>query len=119
MYYKLLNHPLSTLSLTNVLMMIGITMMIGAGGYVINDYYDAPIDEINKPEKQVAGKIWSLSIVKNLYWMLTGIGFLLSVWLAVKMDLLGYLFIYPIAVGGLWLYSYSLKCKPFIGNLWV
>ena len=118
-YYKLLNHPLSTLSLTNVLMMIGITMMIGAGGYVINDYYDAPIDEINKPEKQVAGKIWSLSIVKNLYWMLTGIGFLLSVWLAVKMDLLGYLFIYPIAVGGLWLYSYSLKCKPFIGNLWV
>lgn len=26
---------------------------------------------------------------------------------------------YPLAVTGLWFYSFALKCKPIIGNLWV
>ena len=32
------------------------TVMIAAGGYVINDYYDIKIDLINKPERVVVGK---------------------------------------------------------------
>lgn len=118
-YYKLLNHSLSTLFLPDAIGLIMITMLLGASGYVINDYYDAPIDEINKPEKQIAGKIWPLATVKWIYVVIVMAGLVLSVWVAFKINLLRYLFIYPIAVAGLWVYSFSLKCKPVIGNLWV
>src|SRR5687768_3153762 len=32
------------------------TVMIAAGGYIINDYYDVKIDLVNKPERVVIGK---------------------------------------------------------------
>lgn len=32
------------------------TMIIAAGGYIINDYYDVKIDLINKPERVVIGQ---------------------------------------------------------------
>src|SRR5690349_23745541 len=31
------------------------TVLIAAGGYIINDYYDVKIDFINKPERVVVG----------------------------------------------------------------
>ena len=118
-YYKLLEFNLSVLSFKELVLMILITIMTGAGGYVINDFYDAPIDTINKPRKWIAGNILSLENVKIIYLIIIFTGFGLSVWLAIRLDLLGYIFIYPIAVAALWLYSYSLKCKPAIGNIWV
>src|SRR4051812_16174343 len=33
------------------------TMLIAAGGYIINDYYDVKIDMINKPERIVVGML--------------------------------------------------------------
>ncbi len=33
------------------------TVMIAAGGYALNDYFDVKIDSINHPENQVVGKI--------------------------------------------------------------
>ncbi len=32
------------------------TILIAAGGYIINDYYDVKIDYINKPDRVVIGK---------------------------------------------------------------
>src|SRR5258706_11391690 len=32
------------------------TVLIAAGGYIINDYYDVKIDFINKPDRVVVGK---------------------------------------------------------------
>ena len=32
------------------------TVMIGAAGYIINDYFDIRIDEVNRPETNMVGK---------------------------------------------------------------
>jgi 4-hydroxybenzoate polyprenyltransferase len=38
-----------------------LTLLISAAGYIINDYYDSEIDQINKPEKWVVGNTLSLT----------------------------------------------------------
>ncbi len=118
-YIRLLDPDQSHLRLPLFVGLSFITILLAAGGYVINDYYDRDIDRINKPYRVIAGQLWSLSRVKMLYTLLMGIGAVLSVCLAWGLGLLGYLFIYPLTVLGLWYYSYALKCKPVIGNVWV
>lgn len=90
------------------------TMLIAAGGYSINDYYDVKIDLINKPERVVVGKTLTRRIVLLLHTILsaTGIG-------------LGFVLGWPIGVINgvaaflLWLYSNALKRLPFVGNFLV
>lgn len=88
------------------------TMLIAAGGYVINDYYDIKIDYINKPQRVVAGRYFSRRIILILHVALTAGGLALG-WLAgwqiAAVDL--------VAAGLLWLYSARLKQLPLLGNL--
>lgn len=100
-------------------MLIVITTILAAGGYIINDYYDRNIDPINKPKRWIAGNLWSVRKVLIIYLIVTLLGLIFSIWLAIRLDLLSFLFLYPMALGGLWVYSYFLKCKPIAGNLWV
>ncbi len=118
-YFQLVASPASVLTCLDLSLIILITVLAGAGGYIINDYYDHEIDRINKPDKGIAGNAWSLEKVRYGYLATVLSGFALSVWVAVRLDLVAYLFIYPLAVTGLWLYSYALKCRPIIGNVWV
>src|SRR6476469_2873182 len=37
-------------------LLITASMLIAAAGYIINDYFDINIDQINKPGKQIIGK---------------------------------------------------------------
>lgn len=118
-YYRLLQTDMSVLGIPEITLLITITMIIAASGYVINDYYDAQIDSINKPKRWIAGNTWTLKTVLNVFTVLIVTGALLSVVLAYRLSLFNYLFIYPVAIAGLWFYSYALKCKPVVGNLWV
>ncbi len=118
-YYRLLQHGLSVLGMAEIILLIIITMTIAASGYVINDYYDARIDSINRPQRWIAGNAWSIRTVLNIYTVLVGSGALLSIFLAYRLSLFIYLFIYPVAIAGLWFYSYALKCRPVTGNIWV
>lgn len=118
-YYVLLITKDSRLSSFDFWMLSLTTMLMAACGYVINDYYDASIDKINKPVRWIAGNSWKLSTVRNLYFVLVGIGAVLAVWLAFRLELVTWLFLYPFAVIGLWVYSFKLKCSPVIGNFWV
>lgn len=49
-------------------------VLIQAGGYVINDIFDKEIDEINKPDKLIVGKIFTEKQCNFFYWTLTVIG---------------------------------------------
>ncbi|HQW02363.1 MAG TPA: UbiA family prenyltransferase, partial [Saprospiraceae bacterium] len=111
-YIRLLQPDQSVLGLDEIILLITITMLIAASGYVINDYYDARIDSINKPQRWIAGNTWSLKTVMKVYGGLVGVGALMSIMLAAKLSLFIYLFIYPVAIAGLWFYSYALKCRP-------
>lgn len=118
-YFRLMDPSSSVMNIDDMVLLVLITILLGAGGYVINDYYDTRIDRINKPGKWIAGNLLTLGKVRTIYFSIVLTGFILSVWLAIRLDLVMYLFIYPFAVAGLWLYSYALKCRPFIGNIWV
>ena len=50
----------------NLLLLIAASVLIAAGGYIINDYFDINIDRINKPEKQIIGK--KLSRRRAILW---------------------------------------------------
>ena len=48
------------------------TVLIAAGGYVINDIEDVDIDRLNKPEhKRIVGRVYPLSIAWKIYWFIT------------------------------------------------
>lgn len=94
-------------------------VLIYAEGYVINDYFDLNIDQINKPEKVVVDKIISRRwvIFWHVFLSFTGIaiGFYIDWFTDVRF--LGLLNIVVVAL--LFLYSISLKKKLLIGNILV
>jgi 4-hydroxybenzoate polyprenyltransferase len=97
-------------------LVVSSTVMIAAGGYVINDYFDRKTDLVNKPEAVIVGKrikirsAMALHIIFNLIGI--AIGFYVSV--SIGEPLLGLVFV---TVGGLlWFYSTTYKRQLLIGN---
>ena len=94
------------------------TILIAAGGYIINDIEDVEIDKFNKPEKkQIVGRIYPLSISWKMYLFSIILGFIISIYLAFFIHNLVQLLIYPTAVAMLYAYSKWWKRQPLIGNL--
>jgi len=87
------------------------TILIAAGGYIINDYYDIKIDLVNKPRKLVVGKFISrrMAITWHLSLSFTGIVIGFYNGTIVGIIHLGAAFL-------LWLYSNKLKRLPLAGN---
>jgi len=93
------------------------TLIIAAGGYIINDIEDLEIDLMNKPEKVIVGKFISVKNAHRLYWGITLIGFLISLYLAFYVQNLPLILIYPTAIYLLYIYSKTLKKSVLWGNL--
>ena len=93
------------------------TLFIAAGGYIINDIEDQEIDLLNKPDKVIVGKYISFENSKKLYWGITFLGFVISVYLAIYVANLPLVLIYPSAVFLLYIYSKSLKKSVLWGNI--
>ena len=94
------------------------TVLIAAGGYIVNDIEDVEIDRLNKPpHKQIVGRVYPLSISWIFYGGATLIGFIISCYLAFYINDFLQLLIYLLAVALLWAYSKWLKRMPLIGNL--
>lgn len=96
--------------------LIAASVFIAASGYIINDYFDLNIDQINKPDKNVfAGFVkrrWAIvwHFVFNVLGLAATIAAVgLHKWYLVLANL-GCMLL-------LWLYSTSLKRKVLIGNL--
>jgi 4-hydroxybenzoate polyprenyltransferase len=100
-----------------LLLLIFSTIFIGAGGYVINDYFDVKIDRINRPDDMVVTRVISREGAMQLFYVLTAIGIasgLAVAWWARSWNLL---FVYIVIPGLLWFYSASYKRMLLIGNL--
>ncbi|MEM8528815.1 MAG: geranylgeranylglycerol-phosphate geranylgeranyltransferase [Bacteroidota bacterium] len=93
------------------------TICIAAGGYIINDILDLEIDQINKPEKTIIGNQISIKRASQLYGLSILIGFIISLYLAIKTNNLPLLSLYPIAVFLLYLYSKYFKKSVLVGNI--
>jgi 4-hydroxybenzoate polyprenyltransferase len=88
------------------------TVLIAAGGYVINDYYDVKIDLINKPERVVIGIGVTRRYALLFHTVLSMTGFVLGLFLGWKIAAVNLMSAFL-----LWWYSNDLKRQPFIGNL--
>lgn len=83
-----------------------------ASGYIINNFYDAQKDLINRPKKSMLDRLVSQGTKLQVYFALNFIVVVLAAlvsWRAVFF-FSGYIFL-------IWLYSHKLKKYPLIGNL--
>ena len=92
------------------------SVLIAAAGYIINDYFDINIDQINKPEKMVVEKIINRRWAMLLHWGITIVGLLISLYVSMQTS-----FVVGIAnlvcALALWYYSTTFKKKLLSGNL--
>jgi 4-hydroxybenzoate polyprenyltransferase len=83
-----------------------------AGGYIINNFYDAEKDLINKPTKSMLDRLVSQRFKLSTYFVLN----LLAVFVASYVSFKAVLF-FSSYVFGIWFYSHKLKKVAFIGNV--
>ncbi|HEX3166548.1 MAG TPA: geranylgeranylglycerol-phosphate geranylgeranyltransferase [Chitinophagaceae bacterium] len=101
----------------NFILLVVSSVLIAAAGYIINDYFDINIDQINKPTANVVDKIVSRRWAMAWHFVLSGVGIILSAWVSWRTGfwyiLLGNFMCVLLLFG----YSVSLKRKLLSGNI--
>ncbi|MBP5476072.1 MAG: geranylgeranylglycerol-phosphate geranylgeranyltransferase [Paludibacteraceae bacterium] len=92
-------------------------VLIAAGGYVVNDYFDIKIDRINRPDRLVVTRTVSKNTAMRLFYCLTAAGVVagMSAAWVLRSPRLGIIF--AITPGLLWFYSASYKRMLIVGNV--
>lgn len=93
-------------------LMVLSTVMIAAGGYIINDYYDQKIDMINRPARVVVGIIFRRRLAMLAHFILTVIAIGIGFYLDIKVGV-----VHVFSAFSLWYYSNYLRRLPLLGNL--
>ena len=108
-----------TLSRLGMLFLILATILIAAGGYVINDIYDVVADKVNRGKKRIVGNVVDDKQAKLLYFGLTftglGLGFILTNLMAQPV----YFVYFLLSAGLLYLYARFIKKVALVGNVLV
>lgn len=99
------------------LLLVISTVLIAAGGYAINDYFDAKIDRVNKPKRVVLDRLIKRRVAMALHLVLSGLGFALSAYLSWKVGMWKLTSLFFFAIFTLWFYSTNLKNQFLVGNL--
>jgi 4-hydroxybenzoate polyprenyltransferase len=99
------------------ILLVTASVLIAAAGYIINDYFDINIDQVNKPEGNVVDTIVSRRWAMAWHFVLSGVGILLSSYVAWKTGYWYILYGNFICVLLLFGYSVSLKRKLLSGNI--
>ncbi|MBF9237087.1 geranylgeranylglycerol-phosphate geranylgeranyltransferase [Hymenobacter sp. BT683] len=87
-------------------------LLVAAGGYIINDYYDVKIDAINRPDRLVIGRVVNRRKAMLAHLLLSGAGVLLAGGL--------HLVLGAVTLGTallLWGYSARFKRVALVGNV--
>ena len=108
--YMLIRHGLIvSIDLSLILLAVS-TMMVAAGGYIINDYYDAKIDMVNRPDQVVVGRALSRRKALAFHLTISSLAILIGLLVTWKLALIHFL-----VVTLLWYYSNRLR-RYFIGK---
>ena len=95
------------------------TVLIAAGGYVINNIFDQHTDTINKPNTVVIGKSISETQGYNIYIALTATGVSIGFYLSNVIAKPGFATIFILIAATLYLYATSFNQMMLIGNIMV
>ena len=93
------------------------TVLIAAGGYIINDYFDVKIDNINHPEKMVLNKVIPRKHAIIVHSILNIVAFVIGAILAWYAGHLSFVLLQVFCTAMLWFYSTKFKQRFAIGNL--
>ena len=93
------------------------TVLITAGGYVINDYFDVKIDQINRPDRLIVTRSVTKPEAMRLFQVLTAAGIVCGIVASICLRSWVTAVIFVFVPGLLWFYSASYKRQFLIGNL--
>jgi 4-hydroxybenzoate polyprenyltransferase len=99
------------------ILLVAASVLIAAGGYVVNDIFDTRTDEINRSENVIVGKSISKKTASTLHIALTGTGIILGLFISYLCSSMSLAFIMIMIPGLLWFYSASYKRQFLIGNI--
>lgn len=83
-----------------------------AGGYIINNFYDAEKDLINRPKKSILERLVSPRTKISMYFIFNFLSVIIASYVSFRAVVFFSLYIF-----GIWLYSHKLKKIAFVGNL--
>lgn len=99
------------------LLLMASYVLIAAGGYIINDYFDLDIDQVNKPHKLVVEKIIPRRWVIFWHLFLSFTAIIMGFYIDLKTNVRFLGLVNTICVALLFIYSISLKKKLLSGNI--
>jgi 4-hydroxybenzoate polyprenyltransferase len=105
------------LGTNDFLLLLFSSVVIAAGGYIINDYFDMDIDNVNKPHKLVIGKIIRRRWAMLFHMLLSLVGLFLTAVVAIHINNMLLLIFNFISVVLLLFYSTTFKKRLLIGNV--
>ncbi len=124
-FYTAIYIPLASVSYEAILhdftffLLIGASVSIAAGGYVINDYFDVMIDSVNKPQKLVLGPVIKKRAAILWHLLFSMIGLYCSFMVSFQSGQWSIFILNISAVFLLWFYSTRLKKSLLLGNILV
>ena len=98
-------------------LLVAASVFIAAAGYIINDYFDLNIDQVNKSSKVIIGTYIKRRWAIFFHAILSFTGFILSLYIGYKLNNVYIPFFNFIAIAVLWFYSTTFKKKLLIGNI--
>ena len=96
----------------HMLYLVLATVSVVSAGYIINNFYDVKIDQINRPLKSGIDNYIHQNTKLRLYFFLNFIGFVFGFLVSFKAALF-----FAVYIFGIWFYSHKLKKYPFTGLL--
>lgn len=96
----------------DLFLIVTASALVIASGYIINNFYDAEKDLINKPTKSMLDRLVSQRFKLTTYFILNFLSVLVASYISFRAVLFFSAYIF-----GIWFYSHKLKRIPFVGNL--
>ena len=95
----------------NLFVLVLVSAMVIASGYIINNFYDAEKDLINKPRKSMLDRLVSQRFKLTSYFVLNFFAVFAASYVSFRA-----VFFFSAYIFGIWFYSHKLKKMPFVGN---
>ncbi len=96
----------------NIFILILVSSFCIASGYIINNFYDAQKDLINRPQKSMLDRLVSQKTKLYVYFSLNFLAVILALFVSWRVSLF-----YSVYIFMIWFYSHKLKKYPIIGNI--
>lgn len=116
-YLPLYREAVTTGDIYRFIFLVFSSVFIAAAGYIINDYFDINIDEINKPQKMVVDKIIHRRWAIAWHFILSFAGVVLTAFAVPVLEKWYLVLTNIICVALLWFYSTKFKKTLLIGNI--